>query len=195
MHRDTDRPDIESEQLLKRGAAGDDSAVNALWARHLPRLRRWAHGRLPQWARGFADTGDIVQDALLRTFRRLDQFEPQGSEALQAYLRQAVRNRILDEIRRAGRQPDLETVDTIETTRSTEEPSPFDLAADSEERRRYRDALLRLGEEDRELIVSRLDLHYSYEQIALITDRATPNAARVAVRRAIVRLAAEMDRA
>jgi hypothetical protein len=42
--------------------------------------------------------------------------------------------------------------------------------------------------------VSRLDLNYSYEQIALITSRATANAARVAVRRALVKLAEEMDR-
>jgi RNA polymerase sigma-70 factor (ECF subfamily) len=181
----------DSELLLKRGVAGDQSAVNALWERHLPRLQRWAHGRLPRWARGFADTGDIVQDALIRTFRRLRNFEPRGSEALQAYLREAVRNRIRDEIRRASRQP---TGGTIDSARSTLDPSPFDEVAESEARARYRAALLRLGEEERELVVSRLELHYTYEQIALISDRATANAARVAVRRAVVRLAAEMDR-
>jgi RNA polymerase sigma-70 factor, ECF subfamily len=185
-----DRED-DSELLLKRGVAGDQSAVNALWERHLPRLRRWAHGRLPRWARGFADTGDIVQDALLRTFRRLHTFEPRGSEALQAYLREAVRNRIKDEIRRANR---LTTQETLDSAGSTLEASPFDQAVESEERARYRTALLRLGEDDRELIVSRLELHYSYEQVALVTSRPTANAARVAVRRAIVRLASEMER-
>lgn len=180
----------DSERLLRRGAAGDQSAINALWERHLPRLRRWAHGRLPRWARGFADTGDIVQDALLRTFRRLDRFEPRGSEALQAYLREAVRNRIRDEIRRASRHAMAPETDA---ERTAPDPSPFDEAVESEARRQYRAALLRLDDADRELIVSRLELHYSYEQIALISDRATANAARVAVRRAVVKLVDVMD--
>lgn len=181
----------QSEGLLKRAVAGDQSAVNALWIRHLPRLRRWAHGRLPKWARRFADTGDIVQDALLRTFRRLDKFEPRGQSALQAYLREAVRNRITDEVRRASRQP---TSDALDTEISSADPSPFQQAAESEERRRYEAALLRLDDHDRELVVSRLELHYSYDQIALMTERPTSNAARVAVRRAIVKLVDEMDR-
>jgi RNA polymerase sigma factor (sigma-70 family) len=184
-------PTDQSERLLERAIAGDQSAVDALWRRHLPRLRRWARGRLPNWARRFADTGDIVQDALLRTFRRLDRFEPRGNGALQAYLREAVRNRIRDEIRRAHRQP---AEDALDSDHTTLEPSPFDRAVDAQERERYRAALLRLGESDRELIVSRLELHYTYEQIALISDRVTPNAARVAVRRAILKLAEEMDR-
>ena len=181
----------QSEGLLKRAVAGDQSAVNALWIRHLPRLRRWAHGRLPRWARRFADTGDIVQDALLRTFRRLDKFEPRGHSALQAYLREAVRNRITDEVRRASRQPPS---DALDTEISSPDPSPFHQAAESEDRQRYEAALMRLDEHDRELIVSRLELHYSYDQIALMTERPTSNAARVAVRRAIVKLVDEMDR-
>lgn len=187
-----DEPVDQTERLLRRAIAGDQSAADALWLRHLPRLRRWAHGRLPRWARRFADTGDIVQDALLRTFRRLDKFEPRGNGALQAYLREAVRNRIRDEVRRAHRQP---AEDALDSEHSTLDPSPFQQAAHSEERERYRAALLRLGDEDRELIVSRLELHYTYEQIALISERVTANAARVAVRRAILKLAQEMDRA
>ncbi|HUR33582.1 MAG TPA: sigma-70 family RNA polymerase sigma factor [Vicinamibacterales bacterium] len=185
-----DRRDQSERRLIRRAATGDQSAADALWRRHLPLLRRWAHGRLPRWARRFADTGDIVQEALIRTFRRLDRFEPRGNGALEAYLRQAVRNRIRDEIRRAQRQPAEQAVDSDHTTLA---PSPFELASESEERARYRAALIRLGEADRELVVARLELHYSYEQIALISQRVTANAARVAVRRAILRLAQEMD--
>jgi RNA polymerase sigma-70 factor (ECF subfamily) len=180
-----------SERLLKRAVDGDELAIDALWRRHLPRLRRWAHGRLPRWARRFADTGDIVQDALLRTFRRLDKFEPRGSGALEAYLREAVRNRVRDEIRRAQRFKNDEVIDSDYTTLG---PSPLQLASEAEERALYRSALLRLDDVDRELIVARLELHYSYEQIALVSRRVTANAARVAVRRAILKLVDEMDR-
>src|SRR4051794_16651827 len=97
-----DRSDISSESsinLLDRARAGDDAALNALVARYLPRLRRWASGRLPQWARDMADTQDLVQETVLQTFRRIEGFEYRGDGALQAYLRQAVMNRIRDELR------------------------------------------------------------------------------------------------
>jgi len=189
--RQADRSARESASLLLRARAGDRAAIESLFNRYLPRLRRWAHGRLPRWARRFADTGDIVQDAFLRTFRRLDRFEPRGDLALQAYLRQAVVNRIRDELRFAHRHPSPEAIDTAHPA---DGPSPLDEAIDAEDRERYRRALERLGDEDRELVVSRLELHYNYDQIALVTSRATGNAARVAVRRAMVKLAEEMDR-
>ncbi len=93
--------EIESTfRLLDRFKAGDREALERLYARYLPRLRRWASGRLPQWARDLADTQDLVQETLLQTFNKMGAFEPQHEGAFQAYLRQAVMNRIRDEIRR-----------------------------------------------------------------------------------------------
>ena len=68
--------------------------------RCLPPLRRWAHGRLPQFARDKFNTEDLVQEAVLRVLRRLETFESRQVGALQAFLRQTVRNLICDEIRR-----------------------------------------------------------------------------------------------
>src|SRR5687767_3043620 len=93
-------------RLLERARAGDQGALEHLFTRHLKPLQRWARGRLPGWARDHADTDDLVQDTLLQTFRRLDDFEPRRVGALQAYLRQAVLNRIRNELRRKGRHPD-----------------------------------------------------------------------------------------
>jgi hypothetical protein len=42
------------------------------------------------------------------------------------------------------------------------------------------------------LIVGRIELGYNYEQLALIRNKATPGAARQAVRRAIIKLAEKM---
>ena len=43
--------DMESSfALVLRAREGDQAARNELCARYLPRLRRWAHGRLPIWA-------------------------------------------------------------------------------------------------------------------------------------------------
>src|SRR5213594_3096486 len=91
--------------LLAKARKGDGQAVELLFQRCVPALRRWARGRLPQYARDLADTQDLVQETILHTLHRLDTFEARHQGALQAYLRQAVVNRIRDEIRRAGRQP------------------------------------------------------------------------------------------
>ena len=72
----------------------------------LPQLRKWARGRLPQWARSLADTQDLVQDAVMRALPKLESFEVRHPGALQSYLRQAVQNRIYDEVRKVGTHPD-----------------------------------------------------------------------------------------
>lgn len=177
-------------RLHLRARAGDRSAVNALFARHWSPLLRWAHGRLPQWARGRMDTADLVQESMLQTFRRLDTFEVRRRSALRAYLQQAIQNRIRDELRHVSRAPASE----LEDDYADASPSPLDAVLKDETDRRYKNALARLRAEDRELIVGRFELEYSFEQLALATRRRSPAAARVALSRAISRLVDEMGR-
>ena len=90
-----------SLSLLARAQQGDAVALEALMGRYLARLQRWASGRIPASARTLLDTDDVVQDALLNTLRRLDDFRPRHDGALMAYLREAVANRIRMELRKA----------------------------------------------------------------------------------------------
>src|SRR3954468_19823323 len=46
--------------LVERAKSGDGDALNQLFARYLPSLRRWASGRLPRWSRDLMDTDDLV---------------------------------------------------------------------------------------------------------------------------------------
>ena len=178
-------------QLLQRARAGDRSAVETLIARYLPRLKRWATGRMPIWARGMADTDDIVQEAVLRTFARLDDFEPRHEGALQAYLRQAILNRIRDELRRAGsRMPSIE-LDPHSPDRGA---SPFEHAVGAEMVDRYEAALTALSDDDREAIVARVELGGTYEEVAVALGKPSADAARMAVGRALLKLAEGMGR-
>ena len=177
-----------SGELLERARDGDSRALSALFRRQGSALRRWAHARLPRWARHVADTADIVQDALLQTFRRLDRFDDRGRGALQAYLRQAATNRIRDELRRIERRPGIDDLEGIPEPAASG-PSPLQSAADAERDQRYKAALATLTEEEQLLIVGRVEMGYSYEQLALVSGRVTAEAARVAVRRAILKLA------
>src|SRR3954466_8119151 len=92
-------------ELLSRIKTGDDAALEKLLHRCIPALRRWAHGRLPQSARGMLDTADLVQDAVVAAVRRLNTFEARHQGALQAYFRQSVMNRIKDLLRQQHRRP------------------------------------------------------------------------------------------
>jgi RNA polymerase sigma-70 factor (ECF subfamily) len=177
--------------LLARAREGDRAALDTLFARYLPRLQRWARGRLPRWARDLADTDDVVQDALLRSFRQMDHFEPRSEGALQAYLRQAVLNRIRDELRRKGRTPDTSVLDS---GHPDEAASPLEQAIGAEAVERYDAALSRLRDEDREAIIARVELGLSYQELADALGKPTPEAARKTAERALVRLAEEMKR-
>jgi len=75
-----------------------------------------------------------------------------------------------------------------------EDTSPLDKTIDRETQERYRRALTRLRPPDRDAILARLEHGYSYDQLALILSKPTAEAARLAVRRALVRLAREMQR-
>lgn len=177
--------------LLERARAGDRAALDALFDRCLPPLRRWARGRLPVWARDLADTQDVVQDAVVQTFKQLDRFDARGEGALQAYLRQAVMNRIRDHIRRVGRRPQQTGLDS---QAEDDAPSPLEAAVGRQAVERYESALARLTDTDRELIVASIELGYSPEQLAQATGRASADAARKAARRALLKLAEEMRR-
>ncbi len=177
-------------RLLSRARAGDANALETLFARFGPELRRFARGRLPRQVRGIVDTPDVVQDALLQTFTHLNGFEPRGEGALRAYLRQVLVNRIRDEVRRAARRPSGEP---IVDEHVAAEMSPLEAAIGREQVERYESALASLRDDDRELIIARMELGLSYAEVALSTGRTSANAARMAVVRALVRLTEAME--
>ena len=175
--------------LLTRAQAGDAQALDDLFARYLPNLRKWASGRLPRWARDVADTPDLVQEVLLETFRKIEGFEHRGEGALRAYLRQAVMNRIRDELRRAGRHPKRVEFDE---RLPDEGLSPLEAAVGIQAMERYEAALQRLSEGDRELVIARVEMGMTYAELAAATGKPSPNAARMAVGRALLRLAEDL---
>lgn len=177
-----------SWRLLAGARRSGSGALGDLLCRYLPQLRRWTHGRLPAWVRTAADTSDLIQDAVLRTLGRLDAFEPQGRRALSSYLRSTVRHRICDEHRRIGRRG---VASPLPDDLAASGPSPLDGAIAAEMEAQYRAALARLGPRDRELIVAHLELNYTHEQLGCMIGRS-PNAARMALRRAVGRLADDM---
>lgn len=185
-------PDLESTlELVQRAKTGDREALDRLFARSIPLLRRWASGRLPRWTRDLMDTDDLVQETVVRAVGRIGAFEPRHEGALQAYLRQAVMNRIRDEIRRGIRSPSPSELDVDTPDRNA---SPLEEAIGREAVERYEAALAALRPDEREAIVARVEMDGTYEQVAQVLGKPSPDAARMAVSRALLRLAEEMSR-
>jgi RNA polymerase sigma-70 factor (ECF subfamily) len=190
--RGTARGGDVTVQLIERARAGDRRALDELFERYIPLLRRWARGRLPKWARRGTDTQDLVQDVVVNTLRQLDTFDASREGALQAYLRQAILNRIRDELRRVTRRPaNQPLVDRYQSA----DASPLDEAIGTETVDRYEQALAQLSPDEREAIIARVEFGYAYDQIAQIIGRPSADAARMAVRRALVHLAQLMNHA
>jgi RNA polymerase sigma-70 factor (ECF subfamily) len=180
---------VATMELVERARGGDDSAWEMLMRRYRGPLQRFARSRLARQPHRLADTDDVVQDVTINVFRRLHRIELRFPGALLAYLRRSVSNRVADEHRRSVRQGPTATLDD---NLPDLQQSPLDLAVDRDKVRAYRMALLTLSHDDRLAIVMRLERGEGYDVIAARLGKPTPNAARVAVARAMFKLAKQM---
>lgn len=176
-------------ELVERARGGDETAWELLMRRYRGPLQRFARSRLARQPRRLADTDDVVQDVTINVFRRLHRIELRFPGALLAYLRRSVSNRVADEHRRAVRQGPTATLDD---NLPDDHQSPLDATIDRDKVRAYRTALLALCPDDRLAIVMRLERGEGYDVIAARLGKPTPNAARVAVARAMFKLARQM---
>ena len=179
--------DFNTSELLSRAQGGDRQAVERIFQRVLPLLFRHAHGRLPAAARGRMDTADVVQDTLAAIIPKLGQFDPAHPERFKAYLKKAARNRVIDEARRVKRQGVAVPAESIQLP--SNEMTPAEAVLLREDYERFLRAFRRLPPRERELIAGRLHLGLSYRELAAATGRSSEDAARVALRRALGRLA------
>ena len=182
--------DADTIELLALVRAGDDDARNRLVERALPPLLKFASRRLPSCIRGATDTQDLVHDVILRALPRLESFQADGPGALQAFLRRAVANQIVDEIRRARkRQPATEPLERLNDRR----PSALAELISRQDRDRLRAAVATLSPSDRALLLTRFRVARGYTDVAREHNKPTANAARAAVTRAVARLAKAMS--
>ena len=183
-------PNLESTAtLLQLVRHGDRPARERLAARYLQILRRLAHGRLPLRARDMVDTDDLVQVTLVRALDHVEDFEPRHEGAFLAYMRRILLNQIRDEIRRVSRRP---VRSELEGDPPALDRSPLDEAIGRETVERYEAVLDQLRDEQREAIILRLELGFTYQQIAEALGRDSPNAVRMMVTRALVRLGEQL---
>ena len=184
-------PAAESRRLLARAQAGERRALNELFRRELPLLRRWAHSRVPRglWRR--ADADDLVQLTFLRALRRYGSFQSRSGPQFQHYLRRILINLTRDEIRKALREPDMTDADELIAIR---QPTSLDLMLGRDAIRRFRRALDSLPPRSKRALQARLEMGRSYADIARLIQAPNAEAARSVVTRAVERVARLMKK-
>ena len=141
------------------------------------------------YARGDANTEDVVQDAVLATLKNLDRFRHRTVHGLQAYLRMSVMSRIYDLIRRSRRRG---VPAPLSEELRDEGRTPLEEAIMRQGLERFLAALQRLSVKDRQVIIWRIELGYPVTEIADRLGKSRP-AAGMAVTRAMTRLAKELE--
>jgi RNA polymerase sigma-70 factor (ECF subfamily) len=182
----------DSTAILLAGARdGDAQALEYILERYVGRLRRWASGRLPYYARDSADTEDLVQDAIIQSVGKLGDMQLQWKGVFHSYLRQAVLNKIRDHIRRAGARDRAH--DAVAPRGLPAQTSPLEEVIGLEALERYERALEQLSDGDRELVVARMEMDCGYEEMAELLGKPSADAVRMGVKRALSRLARAME--
>ena len=188
--------DIEATlALLSRARSGDDVARDDLFRRFQPALLRFLHGRLPTSARGVMDTHDVAQEACVRVFRSLDRFDHRGVGSFWGYLRRVAINVVRDLPKTPGKLS-LARPLPDESWRQPQAAGhgPAQKALHNEQLEAFERALGTLSEERRQAVLMRVELDLDYRFIATECGMTSPDAARMAITRALQHIAVEMSR-
>ena len=180
---------LRTQELLRAAQQGRREALEALLERYRPRLERWASGRLPHNARSLLDTGDLVQETLIRALESIGSIGARHPGSFESYVRQAILNRIRDQIRWARRRGGGE-LDSAGVAHPG--PSPLEEAIGADVVRRYEEGMAALSDDDRQVLHLRIELDMNYEEIAAMMGKPSGDAARMAIQRSLHRLANEM---
>jgi RNA polymerase sigma-70 factor (ECF subfamily) len=159
----------ETRVLLERMAANDAAAAERLWQSYRAPLRRMIDLRLDRMLARRVDASDVVQDVFIRASQRLPEYLRNPVMPFDLWLRQIARDAMIDEHRRhrgAARrsldheQPlaagfgDRSSLDLAAQLRD-HELTPVAAALRSELQRRFQAALVKLDDDDREIILLR----------------------------------------
>jgi RNA polymerase sigma-70 factor (ECF subfamily) len=170
-------------ELVRKATSGDRIALEALVARHTPRVNRLA----AQLMGDFEDARDAAQESLVKLCTRLRQFR--GEAQFATWLHRLVVNTCRDglarqRVRRSEPLPEEEGV--------SDDGDPLRLAQLVDLRREVAEALSRLSPNQRIAVVLRDSFGLSYEEIARVA-RMPVGTAKCYVHRARARVRAQLE--
>jgi RNA polymerase sigma-70 factor (ECF subfamily) len=187
----------ETQQLLTQICTGDRSAFNELFDRHRMDLRRAVQLRLDRQLRSRIDESDVVQEAQMEAFRRLDDYLERRPMPFGLWLRKTAQERIYNyrrahletarrSVNREQAYPDQSSM-MIAAPFLHRDSSPSRRIAKRETQRLVSAAVNELADLDREILLMRNVEGLSHPEIAQVLD-LSPDAVRKRYGRALVKL-------
>ncbi len=180
--------------LVERAQDDDFAAMQQLFERFLPRVRRIAAVRLGRNGRAMQEVDDLVQEALFDAFRGLENFDTRSDGQLLGWLSKIVENRLRAMLRHGRAQKrGGDQVQRFADFSQACGPSRFaDLGASpsqnamgAELETRVSEKVHELPEQQRELVILRLYCQLSYEEIAAELQLGGADSARALFSRAL----------
>jgi RNA polymerase sigma-70 factor (ECF subfamily) len=171
----------DTEELLRRAAGGDASAVGNLLARHRGRLAKMVHARMDSRVRTRVDPSDVVQETLIAASQKMHAYLADRPLPFYPWLRQiaweklvhlherhlAARRSVTREHRAQAGLSDQSAVHLAEQLVGMKS-SPSVAAVRRELRERVQQALADLSADDRELLVQRYVEQMSSKEIGAV---------------------------
>lgn len=183
-------------RLVKSARDGDREALEKLFLRYLPRVRRIVALRMGRRLRAFWELDDLVQEALMKVFRGLDTFREDRNPNFQNWVATCVKNDIVDHVKHLDTKkrggglpfPGAPTAPPLSAIIHPNAKSPSWHLRNRELEERVETAILELPEDYREVIILRFLCECDYAVIARLMNFEREASARMAVSRAIQKL-------
>lgn len=193
-------------QLVHAARNGDRTALDDLFARYSVRLLSCVRVKLGASLRRHLESGDILQQAMLKAFARFDQFDARDEGSFLAWLTTIVTTTIADAADRHGakkRRPegglvaidaDADGTGDLAPAIPAADPSPAQAMLASEERRLVDECVASLPGHYRDVLFLRHYCGFDWEQVRERLQKATTSAVRQQHRLARVMLGALLVR-
>jgi RNA polymerase sigma factor (sigma-70 family) len=164
LHAMNDVAEVSDESLMLAYAAGDVAAFERLYQRHRSKLYRFLARQL-HGNGALAD--EFFQDVWQRVITARESWKPEA--AFSTWLYRIAHNRLADHWRALQHRPPAPHDADERTERVPDEDTPERQLSEFEERRRLQMALDELPDEQREVILLRLEQELSLEEIGEMT--------------------------
>jgi RNA polymerase sigma factor (sigma-70 family) len=177
---------FEDSTLIALALAGRSECFAALIDRHLAPVKR----RIASVVRNAADADDVLQETLLKVWRRLSTFRSESS--FRTWLTRVAINEALQSYRREQRRPLCQALDDLDIVDSQGE-SPHQSLVRVEVTKAVRSAIVRLRAKDKQVLILR-DLQQFSERETAQCLRSSIPAVKARLFRARLMLRAEVKR-
>lgn len=179
--------DIEDRELIANAQLGDRQAFGELVCRH----QRGVVNLIYRMCGDLRLAEDAAQEAFVRTWQNLNHYKPQY--AFRSWLYRIAANAALDALRREKPTAEISSLPLAD-----QNPTPEQSAETDQRAARVRQAVVRLSEPLRVVLILREYEEFSYEEIAATLDipigtvMSRLNSARTQLRRELIGLLEEV---